>query len=87
MSCLKFFIFSSNRIIKDGIQGYREARFRERKDLLLTQLYSLKTRHASGIQTFFLCPGNWSLFITVSASLIKDIASLYKPCLSDFKTH
>jgi len=36
---------------------------------------------------FFLCPGNWSLFITVSASLIKDIASPYKPCLSDFKSH
>lgn len=66
-----------------------EVRFRERKDLLLTQLYSFKTRHASGIQTFFLCPGNWSFFffITVSASLIKDIASPYKPCLSDFKTH
>lgn len=80
-------MFSSNRIIRDGIQGYREVRFRERKDLLLTQLYSFKTRHASGIQTFFLCPGNWSLFITVSASLIKDIAFPYKSSLSDFKTH
>lgn len=54
----KFFIFLSNRIIRDSIQGYKEAQFRERKDLLLTPLYSLKTRHASGIQPFFLCPRN-----------------------------
>lgn len=85
MSRLKFFIFLSKRIIRDGIQGYREARFREKKDLLLTLLK--KNRHASGIQTFFLCPGNWSLFIRVSASFIKDIASSYKPRLLDFKTH